>query len=100
MVIKRDISMETKDRRKSYRKFLVKPIEYSIVPSKTKKTFEGVIATINEDGICLLTSKNLTNGQKIVIKNNDYLTDKTATVRWSQKHNGYFYKVGLRFSER
>ena len=92
--------MKTVDRRKSYRKFVVKTIEYSIVPSAKKDTFEGVIATINKDGICLLTSKHLTNGQKIAIKDNDYLSEKNATVRWSQKHNGYFYKVGLQFSER
>jgi hypothetical protein len=92
--------METVDRRKSYRKFVVKAIEYSIVPSAKKETFEGVIATINKDGICLLTSKHLTKGQKIAIKDNDYLSEKNATVKWSQQYNNYFHKVGLRFSER
>jgi hypothetical protein len=88
------------DRRKSYRKFVVKAIEYNLLPSSKKETFEGVIATINKDGICLLTSKHLTNGQKIAIKDNDYITKKTAIVRWSQKYNGYFYKIGLKYSER
>jgi hypothetical protein len=98
--MRRGISVETEDRRKSYRKFVVKTIEYSLVPSPKKETFDGVIATMNESGICLLTSKHLTNGQEIEIKDNDYLTDKTATVRWSEQYNGYFYKVGLRFGGR
>jgi len=98
--MKRDIPVGTLDRRKSYRKFVVKAIEYSLVPSKREETFDGVIATMNESGICLLTSRNLTNGQKIAIKDNDYLSEKTATVRWSEQYNKYFYKVGLRFSER
>ena len=92
--------METEDRRRSYRKLVVKAIEYSILPSKTQETFDGVIATINESGICLLTTKHLTNGQKIAIKDNDYLSEKTATVRWSHQYDKYFYKVCLRFSER
>ena len=91
--------MSTEDRRKSYRKLLVKAIEYSIVPSSKEETFDGIIANINETGICLLTTKHLPNDQIIMIKNNDYLSEKTATVKWSQPYDTYFYKVGLRFNE-
>jgi hypothetical protein len=90
--------MEREDRR-SKRKLILKPIEYFLVPSIIGKTFEGLITDISDSGICLLTTSQLRDRQRIIIEDRSCSSEKVAIVRWSEKYNDMFYKIGLEFIE-
>lgn len=90
--------MEREERR-SKRKLVMKPIEYFLVPSIIGKTFDGLITDISASGLCLLTTSQLKDRQRIIIEDKSFSSEKVAIVRWSEKYDDMFYKIGLEFTE-
>ena len=72
------------------------PVEYMLDPLNADEIFEGTIDNISESGMCLVTSKALTEGQEITIKSLLFLPSQTAVVCWVEPQDGS-YKVGLKF---
>ena len=87
------------EKRRSNRKPIMKPIEYFLVPSIIGKTFDGLITDISNYGACLLTTSQLKDRQRIIIQDKSCSSEKVAIVRWSEKHDDMFYKIGLEFTE-
>jgi len=85
--------------RKSKRKIVNKLVEYFLIPSVTTKTFDGLITDISDSGLCLVTNSQLKYGQRIIIQDEPYLSEKIAIVRWTEKFDDIFYKIGLEFIE-
>ena len=88
-----------REHRDSRRSPVLQPIEYFLAPSIIEKTYDGVITDISESGACLLTTSPLKNRQRIIILDTSCPFEKTAIVRWSEKYDDMFYKIGLEFIE-
>jgi PilZ domain-containing protein len=88
-----------REKRSSNRKLVMKPIEYFLVPSIIGKTFDGLITDISDSGLCLLTTSQLKDRQRIIIEDKSFSSEKVAIVRWSEKYDDMFYKIGLEFTE-
>ena len=88
-----------REKRRSNRKLVMKPIEYFLVPSIIGKTFDGLIMDISDSGVCLLTTSQLKDRQRIIIEDKSCSSEKVAIVRWSEKYDDMFYKIGLEFTE-
>jgi hypothetical protein len=73
------------------------PVEYVLDPFNTNEVFEGTIDNISESGMCLVTSKSLTEGQEITIKSLLFLPSQTAVVCWVKPQDDG-YRVGLKFA--
>jgi hypothetical protein len=91
--------METKDRRRSERKAVCKAVDYVLLPSPTEEPLSGVIVDMSEHGLCIFTTEKLTEGQKIMLRNGAPQSEKTAVVRWGQKYQDLYYRIGLEFEE-
>jgi hypothetical protein len=83
------------NRRRNKRKLEMDTIEYVIEPLTTNETFYGVVVNVNESGLCILTNDLLNKGQQIRITDNGHTINKSAVVRWTEKYNDLYYKVGL-----
>jgi hypothetical protein len=83
------------NRRKHKRKVKMGTIEYVIVPSTTNEAFDGALVNVSESGLCILTNDPLNKGQQIRITDNGQTINKSAVVRWTEKYNDLYYKVGL-----
>lgn len=90
--------MEREDRR-SERKLVMKPIEYLLIPSIIRDTFDGLITDMSDSGLCLLTTAELKNHQKIIIQDRACSSEEVAIVKWSEKYDDIFYKVGIEFTK-
>jgi hypothetical protein len=88
-----------REERSSRRKLVIKPVEYFLIPSIITKTSDGLITDISDSGLCLLTTSQLKDRQRIVIQDKSCSSEKVAIVRWSQKFDDIFYKIGLEFTE-
>ena len=88
-----------REKKRNNRKLIMKPIEYFLVPSIIGKTFDGLIMDISDSGVCLLTTSQLKDRQRIIIEDKSCSSEKVAIVRWSEKHDDMFYKIGLEFTE-
>jgi hypothetical protein len=88
-----------REKRRDNRKLIMKPIEYFLVPSIIEKTFDGLITDISDNGACLLTTSQLKDRQRIIIEDKSCSSEKIAIVRWSEKYDDMFYKIGLEFTE-
>jgi hypothetical protein len=88
-----------REKRRDNRKLVIKPIEYFVVPSIIGKTFDGLIMDISDCGACLLTTSQLKDRQRIIIEDKSCSSEKVAIVRWSEKYDDVFYKIGLEFTE-
>jgi len=88
-----------REKRRSNRKLVMKPIEYFLVPSIIGKTFDGLITDKSVSGVCLLTTSQLKDRQRIIIEDKSCSSEKVAIVRWSEKYDDMFYKIGLEFIE-
>ncbi len=74
-------------------------VEY-VLNSTNDETLKGFISDISKSGLCLYTSRHLSVGQEITIKSilpifTNYCNK--ASVRWIEKYDDFFYKVGLEF---
>jgi hypothetical protein len=83
------------DRRRHKRKLELDTIEYLIESLKTNETLVGVVVNVSESGLCILTNNLLNKGQQIRITDNGHTINKSAVVRWTEKYNDLYYKVGL-----
>lgn len=90
--------MEREERR-SKRNLVIKPVEYFLIPSIITKPSDGLITDISDSGLCLLTTSQLKDRQRIIIEDKSFSSEKFAIVRWSEKYDDMFYKIGLEFTE-
>jgi hypothetical protein len=72
--------------------------EYVLNPDSTNGTFIGFSLNLSDTGLCFYTSKLLNVMQEVVIKGNGLVSSQIATVRWIEKYDDFFYKVGLSFN--
>jgi hypothetical protein len=94
----KDDGSKVKDKRKHRRQdFSYAVLEYVLNYNDTHETFIGFTLNVSISGLCLYTPKLLTEGQKIIIKSAIPTSSKTAMVRWIEKYDDVFYKVGLVF---
>jgi Tfp pilus assembly protein PilZ len=85
--------------RKNKRIPMLQPIKYLLSPSIIEKTYDGVVTDISDSGACLLTTSPLKDRQRIIMLDKSLSFEKAAIVRWSQKYDDMFYKIGLEFIE-
>ena len=83
--------------RKDDRKDYPHEIEFVTDPLTTYEVFKAVAVNISKSGLCIYTSIPLSEGQEITIKSEIPADSQTAIVRWIQKLNDFYYKVGLKF---
>jgi Tfp pilus assembly protein PilZ len=76
---------------------VLQPIKYFLAPSIIEKTYDGVVTDISDTGACLLTTSLLKDRQRIIILDESTSSEKAAIVRWSQKYDDMFYKIGVEF---
>ena len=88
--------MAREDKRNT-RKLVIKPVKYSLIPSVIRNTFDALAIDLSDSGICLLTTSELKNHQRIIIRDNSCSSEKVAVVKWSEQYDDMFYKVGLKF---
>jgi Tfp pilus assembly protein PilZ len=88
-----------REERRSKRNPMFQAVQYFLVPSIIEKTCDGVITDISDSGICLLTTSPLKERQRIIMLDKSRLLERAAIVRWSQKYDDMFYKIGLEFIE-
>jgi hypothetical protein len=88
-----------REARSSKRKLVIRPVEYFLIPSIMTITCDGLITDISDSGLCLLTTSQLKDRQRIVIQDKSCSSEKVAVVRWSQKFDDTFYQIGLEFTE-
>lgn len=87
-----------KDQRKHQRRdFSYAVVEYVLNSDTTHEILIGFTLNFSDSGMCLYTPKLLNEGQKIIIKSNFPDSSKTAIVKWIEKYDDVFYKVGLVF---
>jgi Tfp pilus assembly protein PilZ len=89
----------TKEERRSKRNPVLQPIKYLLAPSIIEKSYDGVVTDISETGACLLTIAPLKDRQRIIMLDESASSEKAAIVRWSQKYDDMFYKIGVEFIE-
>jgi hypothetical protein len=92
------ITMGKEDRRNK-RTIVLQPIKYYLAPSIIEKTYEGVVTDISDSGLCLLTTSPLKDRQRIIMLDKSCSFEKAAIVRWGEKYDDMFYKIGLEFIE-
>jgi len=85
--------------RKEERQDYPHEIEYVVDPLTTYEFFKAVAVNISKSGLCLYTSTPLSEGQTITIKSTIPAPSQTAVVRWIQKLNDFYYKIGLQFTQ-
>jgi hypothetical protein len=94
----KNIRNEIRDQRKHQRQdFSYTVVEYVLDPGTTHRIFIGFTLDLSYSGLCIYTTKLLNEGQEVMIKNNFFVPSQTATVRWVEKSNDDFYKIGLMF---
>jgi hypothetical protein len=72
-------------------------IEYVLNPSTTDEILEGVAINISKSGLCLYTHNLLREGQEITIKSIMPTPSQNAIVKWIEKIDHIYYKIGLVF---
>lgn len=85
------------EQRKDDRKDYPHEIEYVIDPHTTYEIFKAVAVDISKSGLCIYTSTPLNEGQEITIRSILPVDSQIAVVRWIEKLNDFYYKVGLQF---
>jgi hypothetical protein len=90
--------MENSYKRMHERKEMVKAMECTLCEeSNPVKEFDCIIANISQSGLCLHATEELNDGQTITVKHDIFPSPQFATVRWSKKYNGLYYRYGLEF---
>jgi len=88
----------TENRRKDPRKdFSYIVLEFVLHPDTSYEIFVGYTLNLSNAGLCIYTSALLTEGQAIILKSDDPPLYKKAAVRWVERYDSLFYKVGLEF---
>ena len=89
--------MTQHNKRDYRRRYVGKVIEYVMVPATTDEALDGIIFDISKTGMSILTTAQLKEDQKILIKGEISVPSHTATVRWIKQYYNLYYKVGLKF---
>ena len=88
----------TENRRKDQRKeFSYIVLEFVMHPDTTYEIYVGYTLNISDTGMCIYTSAVLKTGQELILKSDEPRLYKKAAVRWVDRYDSYFYKVGLEF---
>ena len=88
----------TANRRKDQRKeFSYIVLEFVLHPDTAYEIFVGYSLNLSDAGMCIYTSTVLKTGQEIILKSDQPRLYKKAAVRWVERYDSFFYKVGLEF---
>lgn len=88
----------TENRRKDQRKeFSYIVLEFIMHPDTTYEIYVGYTLNLSDTGMCIYTSAALKTGQELILKSDEPCLYKKAAVRWVDRYDSYFYKVGLEF---
>lgn len=97
------------DHRRTERyEFSDEKIEYVLDSSSKDELLEAELINCNETGLCILSSKQLSVGQEITLRNFMGFSSRSAVVTWVAEYERFsnlvqsheiLFKVGLRFSE-
>ncbi len=88
----------TENRRKDERKdFSYVVLEFVLHPDTAYEIFVGYTFNISDTGMCIHTSAALKSGQELILKSDEPRLYKKAAVRWVERYDSFFYKVGLEF---
>lgn len=91
--------MESGNRRRHTREYMTSTMECVLNDSsEQQENFDCIAADISESGICLIAAHPMKSGQEIKITNHIFPSPRTGIVRWSELHNGLYYKAGLEFN--
>ena len=94
----KDDGSKIKEKREHRRQdFSYAVVEYVLNSNSTHETFIGFTLNVSNSGLCLYTPKLLSEGQKIIIKSTFPTPSKSAMVRWIERYDDVFYKIGLVF---
>ncbi len=96
------------DQRKTGRHdFFDERIEFAVDPFSEDALFEAALINCNETGLCILSSKQLSVGQEIILHDFMDYSSRTAVITWIQQCERFsdvdnsaeiLYKIGLLFS--
>ncbi len=95
---KNDGSKLKDNRRHRRQDFSYAVVEYVLNSNSTHETFIGFTLNVSISGLCLYTPKLLAEGQEITIKSTIPTSSNAAMVKWIEKYDDVFYKVGLVFT--
>jgi hypothetical protein len=87
------------ENRRNERRLVLKPVGFFLVPSIIGKTVEGLIMDISDSGLCLLTTSQLKVRQRLIIEDKSFSLEKVAVVRWIEKYDEMFYRIGLEYAK-
>jgi hypothetical protein len=88
----------TANRRKDQRKeFSYIVLEFVLHPDTAYEIYVGYSLNLSDSGMCIYTSTVLKTGQEIILKSDQPRLYKKAAVRWVERYDSFFYKVGLEF---
>ncbi len=88
----------TENRRKNRRTdFSYIVLEFVLYPDTSYEIFVGYTLNISDGGMCMFTSASLKTGQELIVKSDEPRFYKKAAVRWIERHDAFFFKVGLEF---
>jgi hypothetical protein len=88
----------TANRRRGQRKeFSYIVLEFVLHPDTAYEIFVGYSLNLSDSGMCIYTSTVLKTGQEIILKSDQPRLYKKAAVRWVERYDSFFYKVGLEF---
>jgi len=94
----KDKGNKMRDKRKTLRQdFSFAVLEYVLNSGNNHEAYIGFTLNVSKFGLCFYTPKVLNEGQKITIKGAYPIPSKTAVVKWTEKYDDVFYKVGLVF---
>lgn len=88
----------TENRRKDPRKeFSYIVLEFVLHPDTQYEIYVGYTLNLSDTGMCIYTSATLAVGQELILKSDQPRLYKKAVVRWVERCDSFFYKVGLEF---
>ncbi len=94
----RNSSHLTENRRKDQRKdFQYIVLEFVLHPDTAYEIYVGYTLNLSDTGMCIYTSAVLMTGQELILKSDEPRFYKKAAVRWVERYDSFFYKVGLEF---
>lgn len=88
----------TENRRKDQRQeFSYIVLEFVLHPDTAYEIYVGYTLNLSDAGMCIYTSAILKTGQEIILKSDEPRLYKKAVVRWVERYDAFFFKVGLEF---
>jgi hypothetical protein len=75
------------------------PVRFRFLNDSSAEIHLGTTLNISTAGMCLYTLNHLRKGESIIIRDEDLLLSRKATVRWVKNYGETFCKAGLMFVE-